>query len=119
MNEHLRKLKKGGKKVGYLRISGGVVTGGCDEWLEKYGDYWCSWSRRQIDFDTDHACVCKDRNGEDVFANDEVDSMGNRCYVLWHQVFLQWCLWHIEGDYYFGSVGTNRDIELIEEKEDE
>ena len=144
--EHLFKLKKDGKTVGYERYiycdqREGYVKGkslvpqhskdGINiNWEHLY--LWelktrpkGYWFEAHLDMDVyiehDEKClfVTKDKNGKDVFGDDEVDSMGGRCRVMWHEVMLQWCLWHIEGDYYFSSVTSKHDIELIEDKEDE
>ena len=114
MTEHLFKLMKDGKAVGYLRLKDGWTQFHStnfekDQWYYPCGFKWTSA----------HSFVTKDKNGKDVFADDEVDSMGNRCLVMWHKAMFQWCLWHIEGDYYFGSLESKHIIELIEDKGNE
>lgn len=110
---HLFKLKKDGKTVGYLKFAErakGILFSPLLDGI------WVPYDKGNpaMVFDIAHLFVCKDKNGKDVFADDEVDSIGNRCLVMWHKVHLQWCLWHIEGDYYFGQI-RKTDIELIEE----
>lgn len=115
---HLFKLKKDGETVGYCKLI--KYRDSLDfskNWMgwgfSKNGN---NWGQQRISFDIAHPFVCTDKNDKDVFADDEVDSIGNRCRVMWHKVHLQWCLWHIKGDYYFGTV-AKQDIELLEEKE--
>jgi hypothetical protein len=119
MTEHLFKLKRAGKTVGYLELRIKTPHGYPVLWFRNLGrlDEGREWhSGNNIQADSIHLFVTKDKNGKDVFAGDEVDSMSNRCLVMWHKVMFQWCLWHIEGDYYFGSLGSEQVIELIEDK---
>jgi len=114
---YLFKLTKDGKTVGYLRIKEGKVWWQYTEYDKLVNACWYEVrTGKPIDFDTAHPFVCKDKNDKDVFGGDKVESMGgNRCLVAWHEVHQQWCLWHIEGDYYFGALTSNEDVELIEE----
>ena len=128
MTEHLFKLKKDGKTVGYLKIN---PKGKWDKLHpmedkfmfrpvgEAHKDKWYCIGYKCLDFNSGHPFVTKDKNSDDVFADDKVDSMGNRCLVMWHKVMFQWCLWHIEGDYYFGSLQSKQVIELIEDKDND
>lgn len=125
MTEHLFQLRKDGKVVGYLQFRGTTPRATTSERPPKSieGLVWysadlqtMSFRDSDIEWDTAHPFICNDKNGKKVFGGNKVDSIGNRCLVMWHKVFLQWCLWHIEGDYYFGAV-SKQDIELIEEQE--
>lgn len=118
---HLFKLKKDGKTVGYLEL---YQDGNLRLEYNKASCPWVhtGWPSHLRKFLNEekvtsiHPFVCKDKNKKDVFADDKVDSIGNHCLVMWHKVLLRWCLWHIEGDYYFSAV-SKREFELIEEQD--
>lgn len=117
---HLFKLKKDGKTVGYLKIDRCLPNNPNRKELIVFSssvDEATHWFENEPQFEYDEVCpfVTKDKNGKEVFDGDKVDSMGNRCLVMWHKVHRQWCLWHIEGDYYFGALTSKESIELIED----
>lgn len=82
--EHLYKLKKDGKTVGYLNIDKGI------HWSDEV-----SIPSNPIDFDTAHPLVCLDRNREQVFDKDEVlvyrgkKNIGEG-HIGFHKRFLWW-----------------------------
>lgn len=73
MTEHLFKLKKDGKTVGYLKISGKIWWKTNRSWIEIDPQEGCSeFFEDDNGWDTAHPFVTKDKNGKDVFADDEV-----------------------------------------------
>lgn len=62
---HLFKLKKGEKTVGYLKIKGNTY----------YRQAKGRWSCWRLDFDTAHPFVCKDKNDKDVFMNSPITAL--------------------------------------------
>ena len=124
MTEHLFKLKKDSKMVGYLKLASGWTqfqSLGRIAWYYPCDFKWTSA----------HQFVTKDKNGKDVFAGDEVlvyrgrENIGEG-YVFFNDRFLWWTVNN-------SSQGNDRgypqdwsqltlcdvDVEIIEEKEDD
>lgn len=71
--EHLFKLKKDGKCVGYLRIKDGKVWWKYTEYEKAVALCWYNVGvGKTIKFDTAHQFVTKGKNGKDVFIDDFV-----------------------------------------------
>jgi len=75
MDNHLFKLKKDGKTVGYARIMPSIqgdfhlyVVKSHRKTLQR----WRASSRKCIEADSIHPFVTKDKHGKDVFAGDEI-----------------------------------------------
>lgn len=141
MNEHLFKLKKDGKCVGYAHING---YGQLMFRLPNDSDWYCKdsfWpmliNRYGFGIPTCsyHPFVTKDKNGKDVFAGDKVKRVNytgdpqprekaeQEGIVVWHHGFLQWSLKiGSENSYHLEDLADSEifedGIELIEEKED-
>jgi len=71
MTEHLFKLKKDGKTVGYLKIVEGTILFKFAP-AEKWENAWLEWLGNEIVFESAHPFVTKDKNGKDVFADDKI-----------------------------------------------
>ena len=110
--EHLFKLKKDGKTVGYLKLADGWTQFqrvGRDDWYYPCDFKWISA----------HPFVTKDKNGKDVFAGDKLQSKdGLRKYeVAWNERQCNWFLRGLNSAWAVDSP-TWKDYELIEDKED-
>ena len=118
--EHLFKLKKDGKTVGYLKIANNGKKSGLVFSLS--GDIWSHVTQEGMlpQFDTAHPFVTKDKNGNDVFAGDEVvSSDGLRKYkVTWDERRCRWWLCGVDKAWAVNEPAWE-DYELIEDKEDE
>lgn len=123
--EHLFKLKKDGKTVGYLLFEDGFIQISVDGKYFHYLDNQnptgsLSYNHHRfnifIDWDSIHPFVTKDKNGKDVFADDEVVSNKDdpilevRGIVKYRPRFADYI---IEGTQRYGIKNT--DIELIED----
>lgn len=123
--EHLFKLKKDGKTVGYYRFAPYRDEGDMELQMRIDGKEWWS-SGDMLDFDSIHPFVTKDKNGKDVFADDEITfvpvngfgtEIQQRVKVYFCNRRLAFCVkskaWDI-------PIKHNcLDIELIEGKQDE
>lgn len=119
MNEHLFKLKKDGKTVGYLKLADGWTQFqriGRDDWYFPCDVKWTSA----------HPFVTKDKNDKDVFADDIVshDRSEFTHRVTWNKARLEYVLLHPTTSAPTWSLGfckdrEQKDIELIEEKEND
>ena len=133
MTEHLFKLTKYGKTVGYMKIVGGAVLYKHPP-AEKWANAWLEWKTAIICFDTAHPFVTKDKNGKDVFARDllNYDCCGDFHekgigYFVWDDDVAGWRLQDAEkkkrnfyyGSDFNGSDFRSEDIELIEDKDNE
>lgn len=105
MNEHLFKLKKDGKTVGYMCIKDGCVSTCSDPW------------------DIAHPFVTKDKHGKDVFAGDRVnwrpEELDELCgeeseELLEAKVAGGFLVYDVEGTD-FVEASKFKDIELIKE----
>jgi hypothetical protein len=107
---HLFKLKKDGKTVGYLNIDKGI------HWSDE-----TFIPSNPIEFDSAHPFVTKDKNGKDVFAGDCCHSGNADGYVRWSGAELAWIFeWDDKrGDTHSALVSRLSDIELIKDKENE
>jgi hypothetical protein len=109
--EHLFKLKKDGKTVGWLLIAKGKVWGKsryeCDEFSE-----WDNWG---FMFDTAHPFVTKDKDGKEVFEDNEVKMFSKHYKIVWCERELGW---YLQDEYKakikLSHINKNH-IELIEE----
>ncbi len=128
MNEHLFKLKEGGKVVGYLKIDRGLVCWKTTTLSAALNETWHTvHNSARIDFDTAHPFVTKDKNGKDVFAGDMVSFVlaegfgvtGRYIGIVYYcEKRLAFCVnalpaWDVRIKY------NCSDIELIEDKKDE
>ena len=129
--EHLFKLKKDGKTVGYCK-------------LLKYRDpldsvrHWKgwgyskngkNWGQRIITFDTAHLFVCKDKNGKDVFAGDKIKALyfwpdAKKPQTItgkvdWRDETLNWVLYHTPNTPECVDLWQLFDIEIIEDKKND
>ncbi len=100
MIEHLFKLKKDGKTVGYLCIKDGCISTCSDPW------------------DTAHPFVTKDKNGNDVFEGDKMLSKDKlRKYeVAWNEKRCNWFLRGLNSAWAVDPPGNWKDYTLIEDK---
>lgn len=130
MNEHLFKLKKDGKTVGYLLIEDGFLM------VSENGiNYYSAYEQSPagglkicqegnifslIDFDTSHPFVCKDKNGKDVFVGDRVRRInGEPCFIEWYAEECRYVLHNNQNYYDIDVLELEQGIELIEEKEND
>lgn len=90
--EHLYKLKKDGKTVGYCKlIKYRDPLDSIRRWVGwGYSKDGKKWGQRQTTFDTAHPFVTKDKNGKDVFAGDSVRSGKRVLTVVWGESNLRW-----------------------------
>jgi len=137
MGKHLFKLKKDGKAVGYLEFKdgkfvysnedGSYVSPYCISiWKGKVFSFQCPaysssyYEHDECEYDSIHLFVTKDKNGKDVFADDEVQSKdGLRKYkVVWDG---QRCRWWLCGVDKAWAVNEPiwEDYKLIKGKEDD
>jgi hypothetical protein len=132
MNEHLFKLKKDGKTVGYLRLNDKIWWKINRSWIEIDPQEGCSeFFEDDNGWDTAHPFVTKDKNGKDVFARDEVlvyrgrENIGEG-HIFFNDRFLWWTVNNSSQDNDRGYPQDwsqltlcDVDIELIEDKENE
>jgi len=128
MTEHLFKLKKDGKYKGLMKIQDGEVY--VQRPKSKYWDFQyvsCRVSPEAniiIKFDTAHPFVTKDKNGKDVFADDEITGE-YPCLIETHKVSgiiyydTEELMWFLETESESIVLSYIEDIELIEEKDNE
>jgi len=137
MTEHLFKLKKDGKTVGYLEFKdgkfvysnedGSYVSPYCISiWNGKVFSFQCPaygssyYEHDECEYDSLHPFVTKDKNGKDVFAGDKVKGHG-----VWGStseskvVFSYKSGAEVEIGDNWVNLSRFRDIELIEDKENE
>ncbi len=121
LNEHLFKLKKDGKTVGYLKIDRGLVCWRTTTLSPALNKTWhMVHNSVRIDFDSAHPFVIKDKNGKDVFAGDRVKRIsGEPCFVEWYTEECRYVLHNNQNYYDIDVLELEQGIELIEEKEDE
>ncbi len=82
--EHLFKLKKDGKTVGYLKIDKDLVCWRHTTLSAALNKTWHTVHNSvRIDFDTAHCFVTKDKNGKDMFADDSVKSGKRVLTIVW------------------------------------
>jgi len=121
MNEHLFKIKKDGKTAGYC------------EWTEDWGWKYFNDFAPENKFTyftvaqtglTAHPFVTKDKNGKDVFEDDEIKGI-NPCLIKDHPVKgivfydkIELC-WFIETESESITLSNIDDIELIKDEEDD
>lgn len=113
MSEHLFKLKKDGKTVGYLKLAKGWTQFqalGREDWY-----YPCDFA-----WHTAHLFVTKDKNGKDVFAGDTLRSKDElRKYkVIWDERRCRWWLCGVDKAWAVNEP-IWEDYEQIEEKKDD
>lgn len=120
---HLFKLKKDGKTVGYLRFAKYRPQSNNDLCVQSKcvicnGTEWNDGDT--LDYDSIHPFVCKDKNGKDVFANDCCHSGYADGYIRWSEAELAWIFeWDDKrGDTHSVRVSKLPDIELIEESQE-
>ena len=118
--EHLFKLKKDGKTVGYLELRIRTSHGYPVLWFRNLShlDEGKEWhSGNNIQADSIHPFVTKDKNSKDVFAGDKLKSKdGLRKYeVAWNE---RQCNWFLRGLSSSWAVNEPiwKDYELIEDK---
>lgn len=126
MSEQLFKLKKGGEFVGYECVSEGETPDTeekCLNWV--YSKDGKSWSLEPILHDEKCPFVTTDKNGDRVFAGDEVkvyDDVRARIEQIEHRTLLAYGLryWDTQKNRWFHFVSSdkwrNEDIELIKDK---
>ena len=130
--EHLFKLKKDGKTVGYLKIN---PEGKWDELHpmedkfmfrpigEAHKGKWYCIGYKCLDFDSIHPFVTKDKNGKDVFEGDRVYVFDKvACKVIWSSTHRGWAVQlceNPEGLPMSMSSFYPKDIELIKDKDNE
>lgn len=120
MDEHLFKLKKDGKTVGYLKIDKMHVLLNP---IHRPG-YWCTYDSNLCRglFDTALPFVTKDKNSKDVFEGDYVSHDNSEFVhrVTWNKNRLEYVLLHPSSgptwSLGFGKDREQKDIELIEEE---
>lgn len=144
--EHLFKLKKDGKTVGYEHhIQEDLIKGKLIiiEHKMPYSEVWfdaleISRSDSQyegdlgvlsnwIDHDEKYPFVCKDKNGKDVFFDDKVKANGIVVVVMWDATECRYMLSSILNQCCYSSVLYDNmgskfvwsQIELIKDKENE
>ena len=147
MTEHLFKIKKDGKTVGYLELKGGIPSP--ETAAEKpltaiAGLVWYTAGKTlmalrdiELQWDTAHPFVTKDKNGKDVFAGDEIKALyywptpdrKPNVYarnpqpitgkVGWRDETFNWVLYHTPNTPEFAELWKLYDIELIEAKEND
>ena len=112
--EHLFKLKKDGKTVGYLELYGrpkGVIFSPFVKGV------WVPYdvNNSAMDFDTANLFVTKDKNGKDVFAGDKVKAGSWYFEVIWQKYG-----YGLEGEKsgWWRQIHEFENIELIEDKQD-
>lgn len=126
--EHLFKLKKDGKTVGYLKIRGGNILGSVDgkrftfvtEQNQSRGIYlYQDIGRPFIDYDSAHPFVTKDKNGKDVFSGDKVKSGKRILTIVWDKDCLQWRAGEEDNPHFapLSQWAISEQFELIEDKE--
>ena len=120
---HLFKLKKDGKTVGYAHING---YGQLMFRFPKDSDWWCKdkfWDmmREKYGFGIPpcsyYPFVTKDKNGKDVFAGDRIRRInGEPCFVEWFAEECRYVLHNNENYYDMDVFELEQGIELIEDK---
>lgn len=138
MNEHLFKLKREGKTVGYLLLEDGFLqasTNGKNYFYVQaqspagglliYPSNNLFW----LDYDTAHPFVTKDNSGKDVFADDKIKALyfwpdAKKPQTItgkvgWRDETLNWVLYHTPNTPECAFLWQLHDIELIEDKEDD
>ena len=91
--KHLFKLKKDGKTVGYLELRIRTQYGYPVLWFRNLGrlDEGREWhSGNNIQADSIHPFVTKDKHGDDVFAGDSVKSGKLVLTIVWGESNLRW-----------------------------
>jgi hypothetical protein len=143
MTELLFKLKKDGKTVGYLELVGNVPspkTAAERPLTAIAGLRWYNAQKTimairdiEIQWDSAHPFVTKDKNGKDVFANDNVylseytefaaggevkhAAIKLECEIQWQQKYCRWiCFWEDSEDGPSYVLIRPKHIELIEDK---
>ena len=120
--EHLFKLKKDGKTVGYCKlIKYRDPLDSSRHWVGwGYSKNGKNWGQHIISFDIVLPFVTKDKNGKDVFAGDKMQSKDR---LRKYEVVLneRQCNWFLRGLSTSWAVNepTWKDYELIEDKENE
>jgi len=132
MNDYLFKLKKDGKKVGYLKIVGAQFFYGLS--LVNFQSWPIDIFKRVIKTPnlrslSNHPFVTKDTNGRKVFADDNIkalyfwpdakDPQTITGKVEWRDETFNWVLYHTPNTPEFAELWQLYDIELIEDKPDE
>ena len=118
MNEHLFKLKKDGKTVGYLKIDRGLVCWKHTTLSVTINETWYTvHNSTRIDFNTTHPFVTKDKNGKDVFAGDRIRRInGEPCFIKWYAEECRYVLHNNQNYYDIDVLELEQGIELIEDK---
>ncbi len=121
MTEHLFKLKKDGKTVGYLKLSGKIWWKINRSWIEIDPQKGCSeFFEDDNGWDTAHPFVTKDKHGKDVFEADKVYVFGKApCKVIWSATHRGWAVQLVENPEGLPMSMSSfypKDIEIIEDK---
>ena len=121
--KNLFKLKKDGKTVGYLELFVRTPYGYPVLWFRN--KEWHSGNNVQAD--SVHPFVTKDKNGKDVFAGDTVRSGKRVLTIVWDKCDMQWKTKQpgrtSAAEYYLPNTplcqwAISEQFELIEDKED-
>ena len=136
MNDNLFKLKKDGKTVGYLQLRGNVpspATAAEKPLTAIVGLIWYNAEKTvmalqdiELQWDTAHSFVTRDKNSKDVFAGDEITYIPSYGFgtkilqtatVYFCDKRLAFC---VKNKGFNMRIKHNcTDIELIEDKKDE
>lgn len=115
--EYLFKLKKDGKTVGYSKWT--------EDWGWEYSltpDFekpFHHFAVAQTKGITAHPFVTKDKNGKDVFADDEIKMFSKQYKIVWDERELGWFLQEeYKAKIKLSHTNKNR-IELIKDKEND
>ena len=120
--EHLFKLKKDGKTVGYSTlIKYYDPLDNSRHWtMWGYSKNGKKWIQQRITFDTAHPFVTKDKNGKDVFAGDK--AFGNvwmedlPVHRVVGEIIYHNCGYCLQTPTTYYHLNDLKDIELIEDK---
>jgi len=121
--EHLFKLKKDGKTVGYLELQGFQYPYPdhkpmfCGVRFQRVGEK--NWGKTEMEWDSAHPFVTKDKNGKDVFDADEIKMFSRQYKVVWDKREFGWYLQDEYKAKFKLSYNNINHIELIEDKEDD
>lgn len=120
--EHLFKLKRNDKTVGYCKWT--VDWGWKYSLIADFKDTFTHFAVAQHKGINAHPFVCKDKNGKDVFVDDKVSFWLIGCpdratgIIKWQQESHRFVFVEDSSKSEWGFTDKN-DIELIEDKEDE
>ena len=122
---NLFKLKRDGKTAGYLLLENGFLLASTNSKNYFYVQeqtptgslliYPYSNDPFWIDYDSEHPFVCKDKNGNDVFADDGIKIIFPNGEEIVSKVIWDFLSWQVEGGGMLANFKQD-DIELIKEQ---